>query len=158
METFSREVKWASLGLLLLLEFIFWLLGAYKKPPGGTLLQKANVLKEDRWFLQLAFDNQSFAPAHLEQCAKDHWAFIGNKSASSRVIKLYGLKRQIVGCLRQLLSHLDFSIPGYSFEISLIKTFAVEITKVMNWQACHILQKSPQICSRMFCTRVSVML
>lgn len=79
-------------------------------------------------------------------------------SAGSRMIKLYRLKRQIMGCLTQLLSHLDFSIPGYSFEISLIKTFAVEIIKVMNWQACHILQKSPQTCSRMSCTCVLVML
>lgn len=145
MDTSFREVKWASLGLLLLLESICWLLSVYKKPPGGSLLQKVNVLKEDKWFLQLEFDNQSFATAHLEQCVKNHWAFLGNKSASSRVIKLYGLKRQIIGCLTQVLSHSDFSIPGYSFEISLIKTFSVEITKVMNRQACHTTQESPQI-------------
>lgn len=49
------------------------------------------------------------------------------------MIKLCRLKRQIIGCLAQLLNHLDLSIPGYSFEISLIKTFAIEIIKVMNW-------------------------
>lgn len=74
------------------------------------------------------------------------------------MIKLYRLKRQIIGCLARLLSHLDLSIPGYSFEISLIKTFAIEIIKVMNWQICHALQKSPQICNRMSCTCVLVML
>lgn len=121
-------------------------------------MQKANVLKEDKRFLQQTLGKQSFTTVHLV-CVyvKDHWVFLGNKSVSSRMIKLYRLKRQTIGCLTQLLSHLDFSIPGYSFEISLTKIFAVEIIKVMNWQACHILQKSPQICSRMSFTCVSVM-
>lgn len=62
----------------------------------------------------------SFTTVYLEQYLKDHWIFLGNK----RVLALgwANWKRQLIGCLTQLfLSHLDFSIPGYSFEISLKK-------------------------------------
>lgn len=91
------------------------LLVCTRKPPGHTLLWKANVVEKDKWFLKKALDKQSFTTVYLVQYVKDCCVFLGNKRVSAPGWASCNLKRQLIGCLTELfLSQLNFSISGYS--------------------------------------------